>query len=249
MKQQKHRYILLIVSLFTFACFADDMEVITDEYFPYAYHENGQLTGCSVELTKTIIDRLSIDASIHAATWVESWTALSKKQPVMHVVLVRSPRRETRYQWAGPQTESPLYLYALKGYDKHLKNNNVLENSTVACVHGYATCEYLESFGFSENNILKYPTEKVLYGHFAKGTFDLLLGDRMATALKFRYFLGYIGDIKPVVPIDKTLNLYFGFSLATPSSIVNGFQRELDAMKANGKFNAVIKRYLGNTTQ
>ena len=63
-------YLFLILSFFISIGYAQDLTIITEEYPPLSFNENGIITGSSVEVVREMLRRLKQPDNIVMLPWV-----------------------------------------------------------------------------------------------------------------------------------------------------------------------------------
>lgn len=96
----------------------EDVQIITEEYPPMNYMENGTLQGISVDLVEDIFHRLGSDinrSSFQVLPWHEGYNETLHTKNTMLFSTSRLPEREELFLWAGPVALDKKALFMLKG--------------------------------------------------------------------------------------------------------------------------------------
>ena len=122
---RKIKFICLICSLLVFAgCAvtfhknvnsAVDLKILTEEYAPLNFMENGKITGQVTEVVRELLKRTGTDNCIQMGTWQEVYKAVLTKPNVALFSMAMTSERKDLLQWVGPVASLDTSLYARKG--------------------------------------------------------------------------------------------------------------------------------------
>jgi len=110
-------FILLAFSFFAAPVWAQGrmINVVTEEWAPYNYTEDGVLKGFSVEIVQLIIKKLNAEAQIQVFPSIRASSMLNNDPRTMMITMLRTPEREGKYKWIGPLGDGAIYFYKKKG--------------------------------------------------------------------------------------------------------------------------------------
>jgi polar amino acid transport system substrate-binding protein len=114
---------MLVVLLVTPACcfavsFPRDLRIITEEYAPLNYMENGTLQGISVEVVEQILQRMETGmnrSSFEVMPWHEGYNLTLNRPDTILFSINRYPEREDLFLWAGPVIHNQKVIFELSG--------------------------------------------------------------------------------------------------------------------------------------
>lgn len=92
---------------------APRLMLVTEEFEPFNYIEQGKLTGYSVEVARALVERAGIAYSISAYPWARAYRMAQQLPNVLIFSLARTPAREKQFQWIAPLARRQVYLYQL----------------------------------------------------------------------------------------------------------------------------------------
>lgn len=241
--------ICLLFILFTILSghvFGEDqsLQILTEEWAPFNYQENGVLTGFSTEIVKQILARLGRNEPIQVNPGSRSIYILDNEPYAMFFSLYRTEEREAKYHWVGPLASGSISFYKRKG---DALDVNSLEDAkrvrSVSCRYAGLIPGLLEELGFDNLD----NTAKDSYNVYEKillGRNDLAISDTEPGVRYVLKKLGYPLDSltrTPVVIFDA--DLYIAFSKDTPDEEINQWQILLDEMKADGTYDKIADKY------
>jgi polar amino acid transport system substrate-binding protein len=92
---------------------AESYQVVTEEWAPYNYEENGQLTGMSTAIVRAIMKLTGDDFAIAMLPSMRATYALQNRPRTIMYSMFRTPEREPLYKWVGPIAQESIHPYQL----------------------------------------------------------------------------------------------------------------------------------------
>lgn len=227
------------------------IRVVTEELPPYNMAENGVVTGLSTEIVQAVMAGLGLNPKIEVLPWARAYDLAQHSDNVLIYPMARTQEREHLFKWVGaiaPTTwflfslsERPVWLNSLddaRQYHIATVNQDVGEQYLMA--HGFQVGKELQSSSMYENNYRKLKVDHVeLWISNELNAIHLMRknGDdpetRMVRSL-------------PLPELSSEEGLYMAFSRGTPDSTVERFRAELDRIKRDGTYQAIVKKWLPN---
>ncbi len=246
MKVLKGVLVLLALSVFPAYGGQDRIEFPCDDFPPFAYKENGKVTGISVELLRSILLVLRLPDTIVIYPWARAYQmALNSKNTAVFTT-ARTPERESLFKWVGPIAPREINLYKLKRR-KDIRINTLQDAKayTVGTVRGYAAERLLLNKGFEIGKNVQPVTLNIqnvrkMYMNRIDLTpsFDLLIAHTVKGT-------GYsLDDFEKVLVLDDDHDFYYAFNKEADDTIVARFQQVLDAMRADGRYDKILMKYI-----
>jgi len=100
-----------------------DLLILTEEYAPYNYLDDGNLKGISVDLLESVLLQMGLNTtrdSFQVVSWSEGYkTALTRNNTILFST-ARTPDREDLFLWAGPIISDTKVLYGISRGDTPL---------------------------------------------------------------------------------------------------------------------------------
>ncbi|WP_163833885.1 substrate-binding periplasmic protein [Spartinivicinus ruber] len=151
----------LLIAVFSIMVWADDgfiLQVVTEEFPPYNYTENNNITGLSTEVVSAVLAEAKIKATFRSYPWVRAYKMALTKPNVLIYSIGRNKKREELFKWVGVIAPAKFYLFTLKQRDDIQINK--LEEAKQYLIGTFRESvreQYLLSKGFKKNvNILSY---------------------------------------------------------------------------------------------
>jgi len=223
---------------------APALRLLSEEFAPVNFSENGVGKGLSVEIVREIQQRLGGPAEIEFMPWSRAYREAQGREPVALFAMARTPAREKLFKWAGPIVTFYSSIYAPNGDGVRLRSlNDAKKVKAVLVVRDWYTGEQLSTQGFKNLVPVSDPVQgiKMLQARRAP-----LFATERITMPQIMAQAGVPADAFEVVYSFASSEGYIAFSLATPDATVKAWQQQLDAMKQDGRFLAIYKRWLPN---
>ncbi|WP_108096008.1 ABC transporter substrate-binding protein [Pseudomonas sp. GV071] len=209
------------------------LRVLTEHSPPGEYQEpSGRVTGPTAEMVRELMRRAGETAEIEMHPWKRGYDYALSSQQVALFETTRTREREKLFKWVGPIKRISRGLYTLEENAQPLDNLEQARSSTGICAYnGDSSADMLLQNGFDNLSLPTLPEQCL----------SMLLHKRVemwATSdIEKDAFLATVGlppvTIKRVLELDIR-ELYIAFSLATPDSTIQRWQRVLDEMKRDG---------------
>ena len=221
---------------------------VTEENRPVNFLENGKVTGFSTEVVEAVLKEIDVQADIRILPWARAYATALHQENVLIFSIMRTPEREHLFKWVGVITPpDSSYLYAMRARNLKLDHLDDALNYNIATINGDAREQYLESKGFVKGRQLHANAQpKTNYEKLKLGRVDLwAMSDLIATDIVRRDG----GD--PSKVLARVLQLtelgsggsYMAFGSKTDDLLVERFRKGLEAIKANGTFAALQKKW------
>lgn len=230
----KPRYrLFLLILIFPALSFAAELEVVTENWRPYNYTENGKVKGVSTEIVKKVLNRAGIKYKIRVYPWARAYNMAQKKENVLIYTIIRIAQREKLFKWVRPLGNGGVTsLYRLKK-NKHINPITIEEAKKYRIGANKNSMDHLwlEHNGFT---ILDTPPKvgQTIKMFFA-GRFDMIAFDDAVMEAEFKNFGFDHTEADHVLPLFKTPP-YMALSLSTSDDILKKLQKAYDAlMKEN----------------
>lgn len=218
-----------------------DLKILTEEYPPLNFRENGEITGLVTEVVREIMHRTGRADNISLLDWETGYQLVMEQENVVLFTTVMTAERKDQLQWVGPVTVFYNDIYTWQGSDIQVNSLQDLQTGTIATVKDYHSEQLLAAEGFT--NLVSHTTEEEAFAKMLRKEATFFIGNRMAMPALLKTVGANSDDIRKVY--DFSINLgYIAFSRETPETIVSSWQQVLDEMKDDGTFNRIYSRWL-----
>lgn len=226
----------------------ETIKILTEEYPPFNFTDKGKITGLGTEVVQAVLKEINIEGHFQSMPWARAYETAQASENVLIYSINRSKEREKLFKWVGPITPTDFYLFSLKTRAirlSHLEDAKPLQIGTVNQDIGE---QYLVTQGFNLGyNLQSSARYELNYEKLKLGRIDLWVMNELGA-----YFMVRQAGDDPAVVLNKALRIaelsgggnYMAFGLKTSDHMVERFRRGLEAIKKNGIYDAIQKKWL-----
>jgi polar amino acid transport system substrate-binding protein len=238
----------MILTLPVISANAEEIKVVTEEWPPYNYTENGEITGVVTEIVKATLDKAGIKTTIQVYPWARAYMMAAEEKDILIYTIFRLPERESLFHWIkldGISTE--MYLFSPKSRpDIVITSLEDAKKYKIGVTRETSTHVFLLSKGFEEGVNLfpvKSEVQNALKADPKFKRIDLTTGDRLSLAMWLK---------KSDLPSDYWKqqaflfkeDFYMAFGKKTSDETVERVRKAFEKVKAEGMVDAVIEKYM-----
>jgi len=229
--------------------YSTELKVLTEDYTPFNYLENGSLKGFTTEIVQTLIKKTGVQIErnkILLWPWKRAYQTALEEDNVLLFTTTRTPQREKLFKWVGPIYPREQWVFKLKSRDD-INVDNIQEAMVykVAEVEDSANYQAFVKHGFLPGkNLITLSKGDSKIKMFLAGRIDLVSYIPLEAAYRLRE-LGKSYDImKKLFLMSGEYKYYLAFSYGTDDEIVEQFQKAFDDMKHGGHYEKILKKYM-----
>lgn len=225
------------------------LRIVTEELPPYNMTQNGRVTGMSTEVVQAVLKEVGVEASIQPMPWARAYELALNESNVLIYSIVRTPSRESLFQWVGTIGPTKWFMYSLA--DRPIKLNSLADahGHQIATVNQDVGEQYLVSKGFRIGEELQSSTK---YEH----NYRKLKVDHVelwiSNELNALYLTRQNGEDPnkvliqslPLPELSSEDGLNMAFSRKTPAQTVEKFRAGLETIRRNGVYDAIVRKWL-----
>ena len=239
------KVVFLIIFLLckTAWCQDSELRVLTEDYPPYGYENNGEVVGFVTEIVEVIFQITEIDKPvIEIHPWKRAYQTALSTPNVLIYMMTRTKQREHMFRWVGPVAERTNWIWKLRERaDISISSLDDAKKYTLVSTLDTAIARYLTKNGFNMHFARK---TDLVFTRFLRGREDLVASPKVPMF----YFLKSVGKstdlVEPIFPIPSDGDYYLAFSLRTPESTVKRFKNALRLIKSDGRYNQIADQYI-----
>ncbi len=245
-------FVSLLFVLVSFNSYAETtsqkITIMTEVYPPFNMEIDGKLTGISVDVLDAMLELLNTGQTredIILSNWSRAYTMAEKRKNHMVFSTTRTSQRESLFKWVGPVSKITIGIIAPK--EKGIVINKFSD------LNQYRIGTVLKDIGeqtLLEGGILKKQIHSISGKNSIDLSFKKMENDRIdlfAYATKGAMYeakvKGHDVNDFEVIYTVKEGDLYYAFNKETSDEIITQWQNALDAVKANGLYDEIVKRY------
>ncbi len=238
--------VLFAWSILGSSTYGQTIQIVTEDYPPYNYKENDQLTGFSTEIIKAVVQEVGIKAKFGLYPWPRAYNMALKMENTLIYTIARNQKRENLFKWVGPIASRTIFLYKLKERDDIQVNS--LEDSKkykIGCVRNDGFSLYMISKGFViGKNLKQVHNEELNIKKLFHGRFDLVANVELYMAFKVKSLGLDFNKLEKVYELPDKSAYYMAFNIKTSDNIVRQFQEALNKIKQDGTYQRIAGKYL-----
>ncbi|WP_220811040.1 substrate-binding periplasmic protein [Pseudomonas paralcaligenes] len=219
-----------------------ELRLYTEEAPPTSFLRDGEPDGYAVDLVRELSRRTGSDAHIELIPWTRGYYLARHEPDVGLFMVVRTPERESVFQWVGPILQGTTRFYSLKDSGLRIESLEAARRAgTLALPKQWYTYETLERMGFT--NLHGVASPRLMVSMLKHGrvkliaTEDLSLREELAGG-------GLTPDEVQGHMVFMQSDYYIAFSARTAPGRVMRWQRELEAMRRDGSLERIRQRWL-----
>jgi len=220
------------------------LRLLSEEFAPITFTEGGMAKGLGVELVQEILRRNKRSIEIEFMPWTRAYREVKGAGAGFPAPMARTPEREKQFKWVGPIVTFYSSLYAPAHGGMRLRSlDDAKRASSVLVVRDWFTAEELRTLGFQNLVSVTDPMTAIRMLLAKRAPFfateRLSMPQIMAKA-------GIAEESLEIVYSYASSEGYIAFSLDTPDAEVKQWSDQLRAMRRDGSFLAIYKRWLPN---
>ncbi|MCP4671018.1 MAG: amino acid ABC transporter substrate-binding protein [Desulfobacula sp.] len=239
-------FILFILSmLIASPIYADSLQVVTEEFPPFNYTEDGKITGCSTEVIEAVFKEACILCKPISYPWARAYKMALRDKNVIIYSMVRNGEREKLFKWVGPISSSRGYIYKLKSRTG-IKINKIEDAGQykLGLVREFAITQKLlaKPEFIKGKNVFLVSREEQLIKMLKYGHIELMVMAEPTLIHRSKQMGEDISMFDKAYLMDETYG-YIGVNKQTPDKTVNRLQSALDKLKDNGTYKRILLKY------
>ena len=223
---------------------AEPYQVVTEEWAPYNYSENGQLTGMATDIVRAIMALTGDDFEVLVLPSMRATHELRSRPRTIMYSLFRTAEREPLYEWVGPIIEESIHPYQLAGASPPINSlEQLMHAPQLTTRYAGVLPSALQARGFT--NLDKSAGEsRQLYRMLLAGRTRIIAGD---TDAGVAYYSGQL-NISPGtlrrIPVELfRSSLYIAFSRDSDAQVVSAWRNALEQLRQSGELERIQRRY------
>ena len=225
------------------------LRIVTEEFPPYNLTEHGRVTGFSTEVVEAVLKDIGVVAPIQSMPWARAYDIAMNTENVLIYSITRTAGREQLFKWVGVVAPSDWYLFSMRERPIALSQLDDAKKYQTATVNEDAGEQYLVAKGFAIGvNLQSSNKYELNYEKLRRGRVGLWV----ANDLVAHYLARQAGDDPakvlmrslPLPELGGSDGLYMAFGNKTPDFMVERFRKGLAAIKQNGTYDALKKKWL-----
>ena len=219
--------------------------ILTEDWRPYQYIENGQLKGVAVDLLVKMLEKTGSAQNrddIQIVPWARGYSLLQNQKNTILFSTTRTLERDSRFKWVGPIFQNTTYLIGKKSRNFSIHSAQDLINYRIGTIIDDAGERYMLNLGIPLEKLQRnvkavYNVKKLAIDRidFVVTGWTAFVNDAIEARLNPNLYM-------PVYTVDRA-DVSYAFHSDTPDWIINRFQQTLNLLKDQGHLEALYKKY------
>jgi polar amino acid transport system substrate-binding protein len=237
------RCFLAIMLLSATTAFAEPINLLTEDAYPFQYLDNQHLTGMAVDVVTEMFKRAGLAHKDQLMSWEDAYDRVQIHPNTCVFSTARTENREHLFKWIGPIVENKWAVFAKKGFKGDVAGPADLKQYRIGVLKGDAKERYLMdvpvTFRVPQADDSMNPPLLTL------DRTELHKIDLWATG----YYSGMhiaakagVKDIYPVWVFQSSEN-YLACGSSLTKEAQDKLQSALRAMKLDGTYAGIVSRY------
>lgn len=239
---------VMLLSVLVSMVGAQEIQVVTEEWPPYNYTEDGEIMGVMTEVVKATLEKTDLQWNITVLPWARAYKMASEEENTMIYTIFKMPEREDLFKWIKVEGIAvEMYLFSPKGRDDiQIDTLEDAKQYKVGVTRETSTHVFLRSKGFEEGvNLFPVAVEvqNALKADPARQRIDLTTGDRLSLALWLKK-AGLPPDFWQEEVFLFKEDFYLAFNKKTSDEVVDKVRNALEEVRAEGTLETILNKYL-----
>ncbi len=241
------------------SCLAQDVNnlvLMTEQFPPFNYAENGELKGISVDLLEMMLVEVGSKLTrkdMRLLPWARGYRDALEKENTVLFITNRNPLREELFKWVGPILTTEFGLIAKKNRKIRITSRDEINRYKIGVVSKDYGEMLLHSLGIKPVQIEPVPTPEINVHKLNRHRIDLWNYEVTVAA----WIISQAGfnphDYEVAYLLKQDIGAYFAFHNETDDAIITLFQGALDQMKlkkpgqTKSQLETIVNRYIKGT--
>ena len=209
------------------------------------YSENGKAEGFYVDLLTAIMSNLpdsTTDIQFYPVN--RMLLEISKTDNTFSLGITRNEKREQDYKWVGPIYPRIFALFKNKDRsDIQVDSLADIRSYRIGVGRGYAAVNDLLKAGVPRANIHEATDDTLNIKKLFRNRVDfVVMNDIMLAALLKKEGKNW-GDVEKALILNDQYEFWYAFNKNTDDQTIAKFQRALDQLKTDGRYDQIVKKY------
>ena len=222
-------------------------QVVTEEWAPYNYIQDGEVTGITTEFGAK--PRMLIMAGdqfeIQVVPSQRASRMLNEQSRTIMYSMFRTPERERLYKWVGPIVQDSIHPYQLASARPAVYSlQQLMAAPQITTRNAGLIPDLLQSLGF--NNLDRSAAKNLqLYRMLLAGRTEIIIGDTEGGVAYYSRLLGISPGTLRQVPVEiYRASLYIAFSADSDDALVAAWAQALETLRTSGELERIRLDYV-----
>ncbi len=212
------------------------LRILTEEWPPLNYSENGEIKGFATEVVKLVMKELKLQNKIEILPSNRGMDILNRGPRVMYYSFIMTDERKSLYKWIGPFGGQSIFFYKRKDSPIHINSlEDAKKVASICCRDRGLVYDSLKKAGFSNLDVGTSP--EGIYLKAVHRRCELAIGETSDGVAYWLKKSNLPPDSLERTPVKiSSSSLYLVVSKDVPDSEVLLWQKALDKVKASAEY-------------
>lgn len=224
--------------------FGQSIQVVTEEYPPYNYSEDGKVLGFCTDVVREVLKRAGLDYSINSYPWSKSYKMAQSQPNVLIYSIGRSVAREPLFKWVNIIARTEVYFYKVKSRrDIKIKTFDDVKKYKIGAVRDDFRAQWLMKQGVKDQLALVPDDRQNMRNLFDRKIDIFPIGEFVAYRIAHQEGRAFNDLEKTLYVKDMSADLYMAFSNQTPDVVVEKCKKALFEIRKDGTYEKIKSKY------
>ena len=219
--------------------------IMTERWVPYQFEENEKIQGVAVDFLILMLARVGSSQNrndIKMYPWARGYKYAQNKENTILFSTTRTEERKKMFKWVGPIFQNTTGLIAKKDKNIIINSPKDLKKYKIGTTREDVGEQYMVKLGISLDQLQRSNSYISNLKKLNRDRIDFVVSGFPGFSNDAKS-IGINPDLFEIVFIVKTADISYAFYKGTPDWIINKFQKALDELKAEGKFDELMDKY------
>lgn len=224
----------------------NDLKIITTNYPPFQYQENGKLRGVSYEIVIALLDRSGLDIPIFIYPWERAKHEIETEPNTLFFNLSRTAAREDLFEWIADITPTNIHLWKLKSNNDIIMTSfEDIKNYSIGVLENTVSHSYLQNLDIPDSNFTKSVYTEDLVRMLIFSRVDVIPLDEIA----FKYIISQLGynmdQFEKVFHLEEiSSKSYLVANKETDQDILYILNKSWLLIEEDGTYQRILDKYI-----
>lgn len=206
------------------------LNVVTEDYYPLSYFDNGKVSGSLVDMIESISYTAGMPISrndIRVIPWDQAYITAEQIPNTLLLGIYRTPDRENLFRWIGPVATDPSVFFVRPGSVMPIRTIDEIKKLKIGVIAGDAHYEMLRLYGIPPTHIISTSDGSEIIRMVLNGDIDTFYYGEQAGRALANKVTGSPDAIKTGLKYGES-EIWFAMSRTTSDSTVTALQNVLN---------------------
>lgn len=209
------------------------LTLVTEEYPPYNFTENGEIVGSAVDLVREAMDNAAVPYTLEVLPWARAYASAQKQPDTCVFTTNMTAKRKPLFKWISPLLANQMILVARADNPVSISSLEEAKSYTIGTYTDDVAETFMKDAGMT---IVSTPKEELNIKKLKAGRIDLWV--------TFRSRLAGLNDpeLVEVFMVQET-TAGIACNLDVDDATIGSVQDSLDALIASGRAAELQSKY------